>query len=146
MNFHQLFKYDQWANELVFEVVAKEIETERFSEVNRHFSHLLIAQHVWFGRVSGNLSSLGIWDRLTAVEMQKLIIENPKSFQAIKSQQNENISYINSIGDSFVSKVEDILMHLIIHSQHHRAQIALLLRELGITPPATDYIYFTRSL
>ncbi len=145
MNYDQLYKYDKWANELVVEVVAKEVETKRFSEVNRHFSHLLIAQHVWFGRISGNLSSLGIWDRLTVAEMQKLISENPKSFQAIKSHQNEIISYKNSKGVSFESKVDDILMHLIIHSQHHRAQIAILLRELGITPPATDFIYFTRA-
>jgi uncharacterized damage-inducible protein DinB len=31
------------------------------------------------------------------------------------------------------------------HGTHHRAQIALLLREAEIAPPATGYIYYLRE-
>ncbi|MFB3133724.1 MAG: DinB family protein [Rhodothermales bacterium] len=41
--------------------------------------------------------------------------------------------------------LHEILLHVIIHGQHHRAQIATCLRQHGHTPPPTDCIIFTRD-
>ena len=55
------------------------------------------------------------------------------------------IPYLNSAGDSFRSRVRDILMHVALHGCYHRGQVALLLRESGCEPQPTDYIAFVRG-
>jgi uncharacterized damage-inducible protein DinB len=41
--------------------------------------------------------------------------------------------------------VRDALMQVAMHSEHHRAQIAMRLRALGGAPPVTDYIIWVRD-
>ena len=36
----------------------------------------------------------------------------------------------------------DTLQHLLSHSTYHRGQVATLLRQLGQTPPTTDFLVF----
>jgi uncharacterized damage-inducible protein DinB len=52
---------------------------------------------------------------------------------------------VNSAGQAFTSTVEDILLHVCLHGQYHRGQVALLLREAGAAPATTDYIAFARG-
>jgi len=40
----------------------------------------------------------------------------------------------------FQPKVSEALMQVVLHTQHHRAQIATLLRALGGDPKPVDYI------
>jgi uncharacterized damage-inducible protein DinB len=47
-------------------------------------------------------------------------------------------------GPRFTNSVEDVLTQLFGHSTYHRGQIALLLRQIGCQPPATEFIYFSR--
>jgi uncharacterized damage-inducible protein DinB len=37
------------------------------------------------------------------------------------------------------------LLQMILHSQHHRGQLAMRLRALGATPPTVDYILWAKS-
>jgi uncharacterized damage-inducible protein DinB len=78
--------------------------------------------------------------------MRSLVEDNPAILQKMISRKNEAIVYKNSKGTVFNNTVEEILVHLTIHGQHHRAQIANLLRQSGIEPPATDIIFFLRTL
>jgi uncharacterized damage-inducible protein DinB len=55
------------------------------------------------------------------------------------------IAYKNTRGESFENSVRDILFHINNHSTHHRAQIAARIREAGITPPTSDYIFYRRK-
>lgn len=54
-------------------------------------------------------------------------------------------NYTNSKGMLYKTKLAEILYHIMIHGQHHRAQIVKLLRNAKINPPATNFILFTRS-
>jgi len=45
----------------------------------------------------------------------------------------------------FHPPVRDALMQVVMHSEHHRAQVAMRLRALGGTPPLTDYIVWVRD-
>nr|WP_161571020.1 DinB family protein [Granulicella sibirica] len=38
--------------------------------------------------------------------------------------------------------VDGLLWHVMIHEMRHTAQIAVLLRPLGIKPPALDLLYY----
>jgi uncharacterized damage-inducible protein DinB len=52
--------------------------------------------------------------------------------------------YTNVQGHTFDVHVADALVHVPLHSQHHRAQIAAALRAAGAEPAATDFVAFTR--
>lgn len=62
-----------------------------------------------------------------------------------EKQPDDVVSYQNSKGTPYETRFSDIVQHLIIHGQHHRAQISMLLRMSGIAPPATDFIFYTRD-
>jgi len=54
------------------------------------------------------------------------------------------IGYRNSAGRSYENSVADIIIHTAMHGEHHRGQIARLLRAAGREPPYTDYIQYAR--
>jgi uncharacterized damage-inducible protein DinB len=55
------------------------------------------------------------------------------------------VAYTNSKGERWTSAVVDILMHVVMHSVHHRGQIAADMRAAGFEPPYVDYIHAVRE-
>jgi uncharacterized damage-inducible protein DinB len=54
------------------------------------------------------------------------------------------IQYTNSKGESYLNEVQDILMHVVMHSVYHRGQIASDVRSMGFQPAYTDFIHAVR--
>lgn len=141
-----LLNYDSWANSTVFRSIRQLPESKKRSEILSLFAHLLTAQLVWVNRIKKEPLPSEIWPSLSIPEIEKLLQDNPPKIRELISKKGEVIHYKNSKGESFTNSVEEILLHLTIHGQHHRAQIATLLRQAGQTPPATDFIFFLRTL
>jgi len=57
----------------------------------------------------------------------------------------KEIAYRNSKGESWSSRVEDILTHVLLHSAYHRGQAALEMRASGLQPAYTDFIHGVRQ-
>jgi uncharacterized damage-inducible protein DinB len=55
------------------------------------------------------------------------------------------VNYKNSKGEPWDSRAEDVLLHVVMHSAHHRGQIAADLRAAGATPAYTDFIHAVRQ-
>ena len=55
------------------------------------------------------------------------------------------VTYRNSKGEQWTNTVEDILMHVVIHSAYHRGQIATDMRANGLEPAYTDFIHGVRQ-
>ncbi|MDZ7808492.1 MAG: DinB family protein [Gracilimonas sp.] len=146
MDLETLILYDHWANQKIFNALQLVESDEIKSEIETMFSHIVAAQVVWLSRMMGERSEMKIWPELSVSEIDKFIRENPAKLKSLIPRKEESISYKNSKGISHQSKAGDILMHLVIHGQHHRAQIAKMLREAEITPPGTDFIFFTREI
>lgn len=116
-----------------------------------YFAHIAGSQEMWYRRIKGaSLEDIEIWPEYgLAVTQQKLntLSANWKRLlDSNSSNLDKTISYKNSKGTPFDTILSDILHHVIIHGQHHRAQIAQLLRQASIDPPTTDFIYFSRSI
>jgi uncharacterized damage-inducible protein DinB len=146
----RLFSYDNWANEQVLLSLQDNMNFEESAKAVEYYSHIAGAQELWYRRIEGqSLDDLEVWpDYDLAVALQKITTMHEKWKQLVdlnRSDPDRVISYKNSKGISYETKLSDILHHVIIHGQHHRAQIAKLLRKADIDPPATDFIYYTRS-
>src|SRR5262249_23174937 len=55
------------------------------------------------------------------------------------------LTYLSDQGDSLTSELWRQMFHLINHQSYHRGQVATLLRQLGVQPPATDFLPGYRS-
>jgi uncharacterized damage-inducible protein DinB len=146
MNLLKLIDYDEWANHQIFEAIQEVEGHVHKKEIWKLFSHLLAAQNVWINRVQEKPNKVEIWPNLSIDEVGDLLKENPIKLRGLIPEKDKVIHYENSKGRSFQNKVEEIVMHIVIHGQHHRAQISKLLRQAGISPPGTDFIFFLRTL
>lgn len=144
-----LFRYTYWANTLVLEAMEDvDAVPERAVEL---FSHLLRAQDLWYGRVQGSdLADLSLWAKESLAACAERHEASDRRWQTLlegltSEALDRPIAYTNTKGIAYETPLRDILMHVVNHSTHHRAQIAYVLREAGIAPPPTDYIYYLRE-
>ena len=52
------------------------------------------------------------------------------------------LSYENLRGERWEYSLSHMMLHVVNHSSFHRGQVIALLRQLGQTPPATDFLVF----
>lgn len=146
----QLCEYDFWANKkvaAVFEITS----SRQLQQAYALFSHLRASQQIWLQRIQGNSTAdIQLWPEETDPEndLQELTALHEQWLHLLTEKDanlDKTVSYTNSKGTAFKTPLTGILHHIIIHGQHHRAQIASLLREADITPPATDFIFYLRE-
>lgn len=146
--FRQLFSYDGWANR---EVLRSFRTAENpLARSLKLLSHILGTEYVWFSRIKGEKSALAVWPELTMIECERHATELPKIWSSYLDARDghglaNQISYRNSKGESWSNSVEDILMHVVMHSAYHRGQIASDMRAAGHVPAYTDFIHGVRQ-
>jgi uncharacterized damage-inducible protein DinB len=146
--FARLFRYNRWASARVLDTLQSvNGGPERAVEL---FSHLLRAQDMWYGRVEGtDHANLDLWATDTLPACADRLDDSTRRWETVLDDRagdlNQPIAYENSKGTAFETPLRDILTHVVNHGTHHRAQIALVLRNADVAPPATDYIFYLRE-
>lgn len=54
----------------------------------------------------------------------------------------KRVSYENLQDQRWEYSLAQMMQHVVNHSSYHRGQVITLLRQLGQTPPATDFLVF----
>ncbi|NBC66625.1 MAG: hypothetical protein GVY07_13345 [Bacteroidetes bacterium] len=145
-----LFQFDLWCTNTLVDLVTENAPFKEQETCISLLSHIINAQKIWYRRVikSSTENEVAIWDdHDLEILKSKARKANQKWMDFIADHEvdlNTEIHYQNSNGASFNNTVWEICNHLIIHGQHHRAQISLYLRNCDIKPPAIDYIHFAR--
>jgi len=147
--FLRLYTYNHWANERYFQIV--DCQSQIPERMHLLMSHVLVAQKLWLSRIQGNPDlSLHIWKPLPMEELKETAVENTKNWMAYLSQADQAefdrmMSYQNFQKIDYTNRVSDIIIHTVNHATYHRAQYAVMLRQVGIEPPNTDFITFARE-
>jgi uncharacterized damage-inducible protein DinB len=115
------------------------------------YSHVLGAEAVWLARIGGRQSAIAVWPTLSLEDAADLAQRNATELDGLLETTNANelqqeIEYRNSAGQSFRSKLEDILLHVCLHGSYHRGQVAQMIRQGGGDPAPTDFIAFIRGV
>jgi|SRR5437667_12363971 len=147
-DFRRLFVYDAWANhEALVALRATEAKPPRSLQF---MAHIVAAERLWLERLEQRPQTLPVWPDFTleqcdsqATELASLW-ENFLEGRAAAALLN-GISYTNSKGENWTSRVDDVLLHVIMHSAYHRGQIASDMRAAGFTPAYTDFIHAIRQ-
>lgn len=145
-----LFQFDLWCTHTLVDIVTESTPFKEQETCISLLSHIINAQKIWYRRVikSSTENEVGIWDTHDLeILKNKARKANQKWIDFIADHEvnvEAEIHYQNSKGMNFSNSVWEVCNHLIIHGQHHRAQISLFLRNSDIKPPAIDYIHYAR--
>ena len=142
--FTDVFEYHNHFNQKLIELFIE--HSNQLSERTIPlFSHCLNAHQIWNSRIL-NTKEFSVF--------QVHPLENCKSIDSANFKDslkiigtfdfNKVIVYQNSEGNQFKNSMQDILFHIANHFTHHKGQLISDLRQQGIEPLVTDYIFYKR--
>ena len=150
-----LFAYEHAANRQILNALRATPEAP--DRARAVFAHILAAQRVWTERMRDGKSPTPVWPDLSLDECEAWIDANTERIAAALAPEAQTAAaqtagasggrafrYHSTSGAGYESTVTEIFQHLLLHGAYHRGQIAMLIREAGGVPPATDYVYHTR--
>jgi uncharacterized damage-inducible protein DinB len=155
----RLFDYCEWANRKFLDAAAP-LDAEAYGRdlkgshggIRGTLVHTYGAEWVWLERFNGR-SPTGLqgadqladvaalrarWTALEAERRAWLAALGPDAGTRV-------IDYRNFKGDPFRSELWPLVQHVANHGSYHRGQVAVFLRQLGVTPPTTDLVAFDRE-
>ncbi|MGH9204710.1 MAG: DinB family protein [Vicinamibacterales bacterium] len=150
-----LYAYNRWANARLLDsasllsdaLLAKDLGTS-YQSIFATLRHIAWGEWLWLDRWCER-SPTG-HDPLHCADLTRL----RTSWSAIQREQTEFvasitpthierlISYENPAGTRWTYTLRHMLQHVVNHSTYHRGQVAGMLRQVGTTPPATDYLLY----
>lgn len=139
-----LFEYTHHYNREIIKLIKEEIskiDEKTLALIN----HTLDAQQIWNARILGE-ETFGVWQINPLEELEEINHQNYlKSIQIVQNFNLDNrIGYQNSKGTKFENSIFEMLFHAINHSTYHRGQINSSLKQNGVEPLLTDYIFYKR--
>ncbi|MFN0242562.1 MAG: DinB family protein [Planctomycetota bacterium] len=155
-HYRRLFEYDTWASRAAAATIARaaarapeDVKILAHAPL-RTLAHAVGAQRLWLARLRRDASTTPVWPALTLAECQSDIESLARTWTEYFATLDDaaldaTIAYTNSRGERFTSRVEDVLMHVVLHGAHHRGQIASGLRAEGAEPPYIDFIHAVRE-
>jgi uncharacterized damage-inducible protein DinB len=158
-----LYEYDRWANNRVLQAVSALSDEQfrrdlggSFRSVRDTLVHIIGGEWGWLAywkEPSHNSASL------IDLRKQRDALFNPDTFPNVAAVQLKWVEVEKQLAE-FVDRVTDealgkmlpfrttqislmhLMQHLANHSTYHRGQVALMIRQLGSEPLATDFHVF----
>lgn len=162
MNVHDiryLFDYTSWANHLTLDAAEEiKVEEQLFDRGVSHQSihgtllHMLFAEWVWLNRWKGNSPSDALnaedYPDLASVRKYWLQIEAERE-EFLNGLTDESLlagtTYKDLAGNEYTNPLGLLMQHVVNHATLHRGQVVAMIRQLGIKPPATDFLFYFRK-
>lgn len=157
--FDLLARYNSWANERLYESVARLADAEYraarpsfFGSIHATLNHILVGDRLWMSRLAGGSLSLPLnkilYDDLASLRaarraQDKLLIELVASIPS--ARLDDKLTYRNTKGTPFATPYRLVLGHLFNHQTHHRGQVHDMLSQTKVPPPELDLIFFVRA-
>lgn len=157
--FNLLARYNEWANERLYEACARLDETEFkaarpafFGSIHATLNHILVADRLWMSRLAGGALTLALNTILfkdlaplrAARQAQDRLLRELVGAIAT-TQLDEALVYRNTRGEEFSTPIRLVLGHLFNHQTHHRGQVHDLLSQTAVPPPELDLMIFVRT-
>ena len=158
MELGRLMEYHYWATDRLLDVV-EQLTPEQFARdlgssfpsVQATVAHLLTAEAVWLGRITGRPPA-----RVSPHELP-LPADARRRWQPLREEMGawaasleetgaaRSVRAVTSSGAEYLHTGEEVALHLVVHGSYHRGQVVTMLRQLGVAPPSLDLIAFFRT-
>ncbi len=147
-DFRRLFLYDDWANQ----EALRSLETISNPSVRslKLMAHIVAAECLWHARLRQLPQPMAVWPELNLNDSASQLLQLRSIWHKYLTELNANrlndsVTYKNTKGERYSSRIADILTHVVIHSGYHRGQIAADVRTSGGEPAFTDFIHAVRQ-
>lgn len=155
----ELFGYGSWATALMFgaaeALTQEQLETlaaSSFPSIRATLAHIVGAEWIWLRRWLGDSpTAVPAWTdkpTLTELKAQLAAVEAERATflaRLTDADLGVAVSYRAIDGRNFSHPLGQLIRHVVNHSTYHRGQLATQLRQLGQTPPTTDFIKYVRE-
>lgn len=162
MNVHEiqlLYEYNCWANERVLGA-AERVPAEQYAQAQLGYCrlhdtlvHLVAAERRWRERWQDlpNAPMLAPADAPDLAALRQAWAGEQQLMRAYLAGLSDadlarEIAYQRLNGDPITNTLWHTLAHLANHGTQHRAELALLLTELGCSPGNLDLVIYVREL
>jgi uncharacterized damage-inducible protein DinB len=163
MTIHQIalqFAHNEWANGLLLSAAnALEPEEQRRDLASSHRSvlgtlfHLVYSEWDWVHFWQGKTWEQIIREEPAEADVPTVALLQPQWAAIVQTQKDflgslsdagigHRISYKDFQGEAREFSLGETMLHLLNHSSYHRGQVVTLIRQLGKTPPTTDFLLF----
>jgi uncharacterized damage-inducible protein DinB len=154
----KLLKYDAWANlemirslSSVAATVLEKAQHESPRPIPKLIAHVIGAEWNWLARTRGERPPMAIWPEIAPENLDCAMADVQAAWRAYLDSQSDGemsriVTYANSKGEEYRNTVFDIVTQVVVHAEHHRGQIAQMVRALGGQPALTDYIQYARTV
>ena len=151
-----LYAYNRWANRRLLKAArlldwqdcTSEMRTSHGS-VRGTLVHIIWGEWLWVRRWRGESpkerfapEEFRDWttleSRWTSMEGDQQAFLNCVTDALLETR----VSYENLQAQRWEYSLAQMMQHVVNHSSYHRGQLVTLLRQLGQTPPATDFLVF----
>ena len=144
----KLFAHNSWANEqlVLFFSGASIADVHYLALLN----HIIGTEFLWYDRLHQVERRMEVWPQFSIEECagktQEISTLWDSYLESLTSDLlAREIPYVNSKGESWSNRVEDVLHHVIQHSTYHRGQLSLRVRDCGVKPAYVDFIHSVRQ-
>ncbi len=137
------FEYDLFALRNCIRLIEE--QEEQISEyIKSSVSHIINVHHIWINRLKGKTPESNSWDILPVEYLSKLADSNfMETVNYLENHElNKKINYHSSEGVKLNKLDIDILYHILNHSNYHRAQIVMDLKQKGLRHPNFNFISY----
>jgi len=148
-----LFAHMAWADTTLLKAVAAHDGALGDDEVRKWLHHIVFVQRFFLSLCQQQAFDMERERPVPATldEMEQRFQEAHADGAAYTARLDEaelarTITFPVPAFKDFHPSVRDALMQVAMHSEHHRAQVAMRLRALGGAPPMTDYILWVRDV
>ena len=143
----ELFDYNQRMNQKFIDAFSA--NPTKISEKSiKLMSHILNAHQIWNNRIDSEEPLFGVWQMQRLENFTEIDQTNhDKTFNILEEfNATSLINYTSSKGEPFKNSIQEIIFHVLNHSTYHRGQISAELRNSGIDPLISDYIFYKREM
>ena len=162
-----LARYNRWMNDKLYAVTATLSDETRKRDVGAFFksihgtlNHLLLADRVWLGRVTGAAVPSGFMGPGGIRTLDQELYSDFEDLRRERALTDDELSaWVSRLteerlagplvfmrrGQQQEAPLWSVVAHLFNHQTHHRGQITTLLTQQGVDPGVTDLFAMLRD-
>lgn len=152
-----LYGYNRWVNERLLDLVEQVPEARTresfggsFDTIQGTVAHVLQGEMHYYARCSGEPQPQRPADLPSIGEIRALWDEQDPKVQRFLGELGPDgpartVRYTTRTGEVQEMPVWQIVLQMVNHGTHHRAELADMLTRVGLAPPATDYTVYCQE-
>jgi uncharacterized damage-inducible protein DinB len=166
-NLQLMSQYNQWMNQKIYQVAQKlgddKIQQDQgafFGSLFRTLNHIYVADIIWlrrFAQHAKNYQSLNQLPELSSyTKLNQTVVNDLESLNKLRQELDniiinwcqeidpedleDNLSYIDTQGNSYQKNFGQLIHNLFNHQTHHRGQASTLISQQGLDVGVTDLL------